>query len=78
VYEGEAFVILPETSEYKILNGVGSRVWELVDGVRTPEDIAMVISAEYDVAFETALVDVKEFLAELQANNMLANGSERG
>ena len=78
VYEGEAFVILPETSEYKILNGVGSRVWELVDGVRTPEEIAKVISAEYDVALETALVDVKEFLAELQANNMLANGSETG
>jgi uncharacterized lipoprotein YajG len=76
VYEGEAFVILPETSEYKILNGVGSRVWELVDGVRTQEEIARVISAEYDVALETALADVKEFLEELRANNMLANGFE--
>jgi len=77
VYEGEAFVILPETSEYKILNGVGSRIWELVDGARSTEDIAKVVAAEYDVAFETALVDVQEFLADLKANRMLADDSER-
>ncbi len=76
VYEGEAFVILPETSEYKILNGVGSRVWELMDGVRTLEEIAKVVADEYDVAFDTALADVREFLGELKANNMLADGAE--
>jgi len=71
VYEGEAFIVLPQFHQYKILNEVGTRIWDLIDGKTSQEEIAKVISQEYEVAFETALDDVKQFLADLQANGML-------
>ena len=72
VYEGEAFIVLPEVGEFKILNKVGSRVWELIDGARSSVDIAGAIAEEYDVSADTALKDVNEFLQELRTNGMLA------
>jgi len=72
VYEGEAFIVLPQFHEYKILNQVGSRVWDLIDGKTSEGEIAKVIADEYEVALETALNDVRQFLADLKANGMLA------
>lgn len=74
MYEGEAFIVIPQSHEYKILNSVGSRVWELIDGARTTDEIARMIASEYDVSYETALGDVSAFLSDLQANGMLAGG----
>jgi len=82
VYEGEAFIVLPQSGEYKILNRVGSRVWELIDGSRTAEEMARIIAEEYDVSLEQATGDVSEFLGELKSNGMLAgeapDSQERG
>jgi len=72
IYDGEAFIVLPHSHVYKILNQVGSRVWDLIDGSRTVGGIAEVIAEEYDVTQDTALKDVNEFLGELEANGMLA------
>jgi coenzyme PQQ synthesis protein D (PqqD) len=74
VYDGEAFIVVPQSHEYKILNAVGSRVWDLIDGRRSPGDIAEIIASEYDVSMDMALSDVREFLADLQANGMLSGG----
>ena len=71
VYEGEAFIVLPGKGEIKILNEVGSRVWELIDGTRTTEDIVGLILEEYETTRESARADVMEFLEELKANGML-------
>lgn len=75
VYDGKAFVVLPQTHKYEIMNVVGTRVWDLIDGHRSVEEIARIIENEHDVTFEVALKDVKEFLVELKAHGMLANGS---
>jgi len=72
VYEGEAFIVLPESGQYKILNAVGSRVWELIDGTRTVDEIAGLIADEYEVTLESARSDVVEFLGDLKENGMLA------
>src|SRR5213594_2136211 len=74
VYEGEAFIVLPQFHEYKILNSTGTRIWDLIDGQRTEDDIARVIAEEYDVTLATALEDVTSFLADLRSNGMLAEG----
>ena len=74
VYEEEAFIVLPQFHEYKILNKVGTRVWDLIDGTRTEGDIAKIIAAEYEVSVETALEDVTSFLRDLRTNGMLADG----
>lgn len=47
------------------LNGVGARVWELIDGTRTPDQIRDIIADEFDVIPADAGVDIEEFLASL-------------
>lgn len=74
VYEGEAFIVIPQTSQYKILNSTGSRIWELIDGQHSRDDIAGIIADEYEVSREEALRDVSSFLEELKANGLLASG----
>lgn len=47
------------------LNEVGARVYELIDGTRPVREIVEAIVAEFDVAFETAEADVREFIDQL-------------
>ena len=49
------------------LDGVGPRIWELVDGQRTVSDIVASIVAEYDVDPATAEADVREFVLQLES-----------
>lgn len=44
---------------------VGIFIFKSIDGKATVRDIATRISAEYDVAYEQALADTAEFIAEL-------------
>ena len=75
VYGGDALIVLPGSSSFKILNTTGSRIWDLIDGKKTMEEIAQVIEREYDVPLEKALEDVREFTSELEAHGMLASDS---
>jgi hypothetical protein len=47
------------------LNEVGARVYELIDGQRPVREIVEAIVTEFDVAFETAEGDVREFISQL-------------
>jgi hypothetical protein len=47
------------------LNEVGARVYELIDGKRPVREIVDAIVTEFDVAFETAEADVREFISQL-------------
>ncbi|TKJ44839.1 PqqD family protein [Candidatus Aerophobetes bacterium Ae_b3b] len=48
------------------LNGVATRIWELIDGKRQPEDIKKVILEEYEIEEEEAEKDLLEFLSQLK------------
>jgi len=65
VIDGEAVVVLAESGEVQVLNEVGSRIWELMDGQRSAADIARAIAAEFDVSPEEASADTAEFLGQL-------------
>jgi len=71
-YDGEAFIVVPGKGEYNILNPIGTRVWDLIDGQRTVVEIARVISDEYAVAQEVAEADVRSFVDDLKKHQMLA------
>lgn len=70
-------IVVPGQKSFKILNEVGGRIWSLLDGTRTPEDIARVLTSEYDVTEEQALADVLEFLEELDDAGLLNAGNQR-
>jgi hypothetical protein len=48
------------------LNGVGARIWELIDGHATIDEITSAIVREYEVETPQAKADVVEFLAQMK------------
>ena len=71
-YDGEAFIVVPGLGEYNILNPIGTRVWELIDGTRTIADIVTLVCEEYDVPRETAEADVNMFVEDLRKHQMVS------
>lgn len=67
----EAVLVLPALGQIKVLNEVGARVWQLVDGLRSVADIVSVICDEYEVQRESAAADTLSFLTELQGKGLL-------
>jgi len=53
------------------LSEVGLSIWELCDGNYSLEDIANSLTKEYDISFDLALIDTKEFIDELKVKSML-------
>lgn len=49
------------------LGGVGTLVWELLDGERDGQSILAQIVAEYDIAPDEARRDLVDFLQQLEA-----------
>jgi len=71
VGEEGGLVVLPGRAEVKVLNPVGVKVFSLLDGEHTVEEIVAAVTAEFEVPAETATVDVHVFLGELAAQGML-------
>ncbi len=71
VIDGEAVIVIPEGDTVKVLNDVGSRIWELADGTKTVGEIAGVIYDEYEVDRDQAKKDVVEFVEELINSEMM-------
>ena len=67
----EAVIILPAAGEVKVLNEVGSRLWELVDGQRTIAELAAQICDEYAVTFEQAEADALDFIQRMLERKLL-------
>ena len=63
--EGAIIIISPEDSVLHELNGTASFIWKQMDGERTIEQIAALVTEEFDVAPEAALADVQELMATL-------------
>lgn len=71
VIDGEAVLILADSSEIQVLNPVGSRIFELADGNHSIADISHVIAQEYDVTLTDAYADVLDFLQQLVDKNVM-------
>jgi hypothetical protein len=69
--DGEAVIILPEEGVVRMLNQVGSRIWDLADGTRPVRDIAETIYGEFDVEREQARKEVVEFIQEMVEGELL-------
>jgi hypothetical protein len=65
-------VVLPDKAEVKVLNPVAIKVFGLLDGQHSPEQLAGLVAEEFDVTEEQALQDIESFLEELRSHGMLA------
>jgi len=59
------------------MNKVGSRIWELLDGQRSAEDIARTIVEEYEVDLERALKDTLVFLEQMAEQSLITPVREK-
>jgi hypothetical protein len=75
VGEEGGLVVLPGRAEVKVLNPVGSKIFSLLDGRHTREQIAEAVAEEFDVTREQASEDLRQFLEELESNGMLEEES---
>lgn len=57
------------------LSPVAARIWSLLDGVRTADEIAEAITAEYDVDRDTVLADLAELVSDLAGVSLLSRVS---
>lgn len=69
---GEDFVVLDGAGKMiRGLNATGARVFELVDGVRSEEEIARQIATEFDADDARAQQDVRAFLEALVHKSLI-------
>jgi pyrroloquinoline quinone biosynthesis protein D len=64
---GEGVVLRQEAREVLVVNGVGARVLELLDGRRSVAEVAAVLREERDAPPEAIERDVEAFVDELLA-----------
>ena len=64
-------VVSPQSGQMRVLNGVGSTIWQLLAQNQSPEAIAAHIVNHYDVSAEQAQTDLQTFLADLDKRQLL-------
>ena len=69
--DGEVVIVDPRSNIVRMLNSVGSRIWELADGTRRASEIAAILVEEFDVTPDVAGDSVKQFITELQEMGLL-------
>ncbi len=78
IIDGEAVLMSPIGDGLHVFNEVGTRIWELLDGNNSVEDIVEKICQEYEVEKDTAYNDVIMFLEELLEINAVIHNSNKG
>jgi hypothetical protein len=69
---GEMVLLMADDSALLVLNELGTAVWQAADGQTPLAAIARAICRDYDVDYDTALRDVREFADALAAAGALA------
>ena len=76
IYDGEATVVMPDRAEVKVVNEIGSVVWDKIDGKRTVGQIVESslerVLTDYDVTPEEARRDILAFLGVLREHGMVS------
>lgn len=69
--DGEAVIVSPTSGEIRVLNHVGSEIWQLVaDGTQVTE-IESVLADQYGLSPQQAKVDVSVFLEDLMKRGLI-------
>jgi hypothetical protein len=70
-------VVLPGESSVKVLNPVGSKVYSMIDGKHTVDEIVAAVVDDFDIDADQARQDVEVFLKELQEHGMLQQADKQ-
>jgi Coenzyme PQQ synthesis protein D (PqqD) len=76
--DGDVVMLSEREGAYFGLNGVGSKIWELIAQPRTVGDICQSLSAVYEVDDATLMREVTDFLRLLLARKLVRVIEEAG
>lgn len=68
---GETVILDPTGDKYFSLDGVGPRVWELLQASTTMEDVVVRLIDEYDVDPDVCERDVRQLLDDLVGRGLV-------
>jgi hypothetical protein len=71
VVEDGAVLVTPADGRITVLNGVGTHIWQLIDGRRTASDILDSLVQTYQVDEQQAYQDLDQFVADLSERRLL-------
>lgn len=69
--ETEAVLVNPGKGQVKVINELGARIWQLIDGQRTVSDIIGEICTEYSVEATQAESDIANFLSLMVEKDLI-------
>ena len=72
---GETVLLSLDSEEYYGLDGVGTRLWELVEQGTTFGDAVTTIADEYEVEEDTVAGDLRQLLDDLLESNLVLTSS---
>lgn len=64
-------VVSPAKGEVRVLNGVGTAIWQLLVEEKSLAEIEVYLVAHYQVSQEQASRDLQDFLADLNRRGLL-------
>jgi len=69
---GEDAVLLHvQRGDYYSLNKVGARLWVMADGTKSVEDLAVMLTQEFDISQEQAEKDIIELAEQLAKEGLV-------
>ncbi|MBI5870695.1 MAG: PqqD family protein [Actinobacteria bacterium] len=69
---GEDAVLLhAQRGDYYSLNKVGARLWVLADGCKTIQELAGLITEEFDISQDQAVQDIVELAEQLEKEGLV-------
>ena len=71
VIDGEGVVVKQQSAELLVLNEVGARILELLDGERTTAEVLETLGEEFDAEAAELEGDLESFLRELSEAGVL-------
>lgn len=77
IIENEAVIVIPKEGLVRILNEAGSRIWQLLDGKNSIEDIINILSSEFNVTRQGLEKDTLDFIRELKEKEMIILNDEQ-
>ena len=76
-FDGAVVLVDPEKALLHELNEVGSRIWALCDGKLSSNEMAEVISEEYEVTPEQAHKDIEQFTQQMKNMGLLVHSGSQ-
>lgn len=71
VLDDGAVIVTPRAGNVRVLNQVGTTIWQLIDGNNSLADIESQLIHTFDVPVNQARADLRSFIEELQKRDMI-------